>query len=51
MKINKNSKIFIASYNGMVGFSIKKKYGWKSKTSLKEDLYKTLEDFKPGYRK
>ena len=99
MKINKNSKIFIAGHNGMVGSSIKrkfeekgfkniitvnknklnlidqkkvfiflkkkkpdgmskklldvslaKKYGWKSKTSLKEGLLKTLEDFKLGYR-
>ena len=30
--------------------SLAKKYGWKSKTSLKEGLIKTLEDFELGYR-
>ena len=34
----------------LLDVSLAKKYGWKSKTSLKEGLLKTLEDFKLGYR-
>ena len=34
----------------LLDVSLAKKYGWKSKTSLKEGLIKTLEDFELGYR-
>ena len=35
----------------LLDVSLAKKYGWTCKTSLKEGLYKTLLDFKSGYRK
>jgi GDP-L-fucose synthase len=34
----------------LLDISLAKKYGWKSKTSLTDGLFETLEDFKSGYR-
>ena len=34
----------------LLDISLAKKYGWKSKTSLKDGLFETLKDFKSGYR-
>ena len=34
----------------LLDVSLAKKYGWKSKTSLKEGLFETLKDFRSGYR-
>ena len=34
MKINKNSKIFIAGHNGMVGFAVTKKLKQKGFTNI-----------------
>ncbi len=34
----------------LLDVSLAKKYGWKSKTSLKDGLFETLKDFRSGYR-
>ncbi len=34
----------------LLDVSLAKKYGWRSKTSLKDGLNKTLKDFKSGFR-